>query len=87
MANPSKQESQMADKNDKPMITEQQSLVADLAITFTSNDPSITPDGSVTVADGSTPTVSELLEYCEELNAKVKALADIVEAHGLMADA
>lgn len=38
-----------------------------LAITYTSNDPGITPDGAVTIADGSTPTVAELLELCEEI--------------------
>lgn len=39
----------------------------DFTLTYTSNDPSITPDGSVTVADGSAPTVAELLEFCEEI--------------------
>ena len=87
MANPSKQDSQLADKTGKPMVGNQQSLVGDIAVTYSSNDPSITPDGAITVADGGTPTVAELLEFCEELKAKVHALADVLEAHGLMADA
>lgn len=36
-------------------------------LTYTTNDPTITPDGAVTIADGSTPTVAELLEFCEEI--------------------
>ena len=33
-----------------------------------------TADGSVTIADASTPTVAELLEAVVELNAKIEAL-------------
>lgn len=36
-------------------------------LTYSANDPGITPDGAVTIADGSTPTVAELLEFCEEI--------------------
>lgn len=39
----------------------------DFTIVYTANDPTITPDGSITIADGSTPTVAELLEFCEEI--------------------
>ncbi len=46
----------------------------DIAVTYTTNDPGITPDGAITIADGSTPTVDELLEFCEELNAAIAAL-------------
>jgi len=45
-----------------------------IGITYSSNDPSIVPDGAITIADGSTPTVAELLEFCEELNAALEAL-------------
>ena len=57
----------------------QASNIADLTIVYTSNDPSITPDGSVTFADGSTPTVDELLEAVEELSAKVSAIIAALE--------
>lgn len=53
----------------------------DIAITWTSNDPEITPDGAITIADGDTPTVDELLEFCVELNAAVAALDTKVNAH------
>ena len=33
-----------------------------------------TPDGAVTIANAATPTVSELLELCMELKAKIDAL-------------
>lgn len=46
----------------------------DIAITYSANDPAITTDGAITIADGSTPTVSELLEFCEELNDAITAL-------------
>lgn len=63
----------------------QASAVSDVAVTYSSNDPSITPNGAVTIADGSTPTVNELLEYCVELSAQVNALTDALQGAGLMA--
>jgi hypothetical protein len=38
-----------------------------LSLSYTANDPSITPDGSVTIADGSAPTDAEILEVLEEI--------------------
>lgn len=86
MANPSKENAQFADENGRPLLGSRQSLVADIVVTYTAG-AAPTPDGALTVANSATPTVVELLEYCAELDAKVKALADILEAHGLMADA
>jgi hypothetical protein len=42
-------------------------------------------NGSVTVAAATTPTVNELLEYCQELNAKVNALRSALTAAGITA--
>jgi len=42
-------------------------------------------DGSVAIADAASPTNSELLEYCVELEAKLEALLARVRAHGLIA--
>jgi hypothetical protein len=42
-------------------------------------------DGSVTLADAASPTSAELLEYCVELDAKLKTLLARVRAHGLIA--
>lgn len=57
----------------------------DVAITYSSNDPSITPDGAVTVADGSAATAAELLELCEEIMAVQRAIVDALQAFGIMA--
>lgn len=59
--------------------------VADTSITYTTNDPLITPDNAVTIADGSAPTVSELLELCVELKNQIETLKARCEAHGLIA--
>ncbi len=48
--------------------------------TFTLNNPNVTPDGLITIANGTTPTVAELQIWCIELNAQVvKARADLTE--------
>jgi hypothetical protein len=44
-----------------------------------------TPDGSVTIADAATPTVTELLEYCVELEAKLEAALAHLRTLGLIA--
>jgi hypothetical protein len=44
-----------------------------------------TPDGSVTIADAATPTVTELLEYCVELEAKLEAALSRFRDLGLIA--
>jgi hypothetical protein len=44
-----------------------------------------TPDGSVTIADATTPTVTELLEYCVELEAKLEAALGHLRTLGLIA--
>jgi len=63
----------------------QTALIADIAVTFSSNNPSITPNSAVTIADGTTPTVAELQEFCVELNAKVSALIDALQGAGIVA--
>lgn len=58
--------------------------IADLALVYTTNDPSITPDGSVTIADGSAATNAELLEFLEELQAKQIAIITALEGAGIL---
>lgn len=65
----------------------QAAVIADIAITYSSNDPSITPNGAVTVADGSAATVAELLELCEEIIAKQNAIIDALQGAGIVATA
>lgn len=63
----------------------QASNVAEVAITYSSNDPSITPNGAVTVADGSAATVAELLELIVELKANQDAMIQAMEGAGILA--
>lgn len=63
----------------------QTAVIADVAIVYTSNDPSITPDGTTTIADGSSPTVAELLELITELRANQNAIIDALQAFSIVA--
>lgn len=83
MANPNKEDCMLSDENGKPLLSTRQALVADIVVTYTAGSAPAA-SGALTIANSATPTVVELLDFCEELNAKVKALADILEAHGLM---
>lgn len=97
MANPSKEKSVVADGDSKPMISDQQALVADatsLAITYSANDPGTTANGAVTFADGTALVAATAYEAFDEIEAllsqhatKINAILDILESHGLMADA
>jgi hypothetical protein len=86
MANPKKGDAQLADASNKPMVGSQQALVADLTITYTTDDPGITPDSGITIADGDLFPANEGLIALEEVVAKVNAILDVLEAHGWMAD-
>ncbi len=44
-----------------------------------------TADGSVTIADAAAPTVSELLEYCRELEDKIETLLSRLRTVGIIA--
>lgn len=79
-----KEKSHLADTLGRPLIGDRQSAVADITVTVTSGSEP-TPNGALTIADSTTPTVVELLEYCRELRAKVEALADVLQYHGLTA--
>lgn len=65
----------------------QQANNTGLAIVYTTNDPGITPDGSVTFADGSAPTVAELLHAVEELQTVIANILASLEAFGINAGA
>jgi hypothetical protein len=68
--------------NATPVV--QPAAVADIAVTFTANAPAAA-DGALTVADGSVPTVTELLEYCVELEAKLEDLLGKLRTVGIIA--
>jgi hypothetical protein len=101
-----KSNSQLADSSDNPLVGLRQSNVADpaaitaasITITYTTDDPGITPDNGITIADGDTISALETLTAIEELvaqliktNADVLAVRtqlaaalDVLEEHGLM---
>jgi hypothetical protein len=68
--------------NATPVV--QPTAVADITTTATAGSLP-TPDGSVTIADATTPTVTELLEYCVELEAKLEAALAHLRTLGLIA--
>ena len=68
--------------NATPVV--QPTAVADLTTTATSGSLP-TPDGSVTIADATTPTVAELLEFCVELEAKLETTLGHLRTLGLIA--
>lgn len=82
MANPTKSNSQLADRNGAPLIGTAQTLVADCVDAL----DGATLTGS-TLTTSATPTVDELEACVGVLGGKVNAILDILEAHGLMKDA
>ena len=68
--------------NKTPVV--QPTAVAEITTTATTGTLP-TADGTVTIANASTPTVSELLEYCVELEAKLEAALGRLRDLGLIA--
>lgn len=71
--------------NNVSVVGAQQTAVTPVAVTFTASTPATygTPTGALTVADGTAPTVVELLKYCDELRGNIVALQAVLHAHGL----
>lgn len=59
--------------------------VTPVAVTFTANTPGTygSPTGSLAIADGTTPTVVELLKYCDELRGNIATLSATLLAQGI----
>lgn len=72
MANPKAVDAQLADRNNRPLIGNAQTLVADASVAHALN---------ATFSD------TEVEAALNALGVKINALFDIVEAHGLMKDA
>ena len=85
MANPSKGDSQLSDASNNPMIGAQQTFLADLVITYTTDDPNVTVNNAIAIADGDLFPAAEGLIALEEIVAKVNAILDVLETHGFMA--
>lgn len=86
MANPKKGDSQMADASGNALIGSQQSNLADLVITYTTDDPGITANSAIAIADGDLFPAAEGLIALEECVAKINAVLAVLEAHGLTAE-
>lgn len=89
MANPKPQDSLLADANDRPLITNASTLIADHTIAYTTDDPGHTAADTTTIADGDAAAVpiAEFTQAITDLSAKINAILDVLEAHGLMKDA
>ena len=72
MANPNKQDSQLADSADNPMIGASQTLIA---------------DQSVVAATQSTPWGFASAAQADAIATRINLILDALEAHGLMKDA
>ena len=62
----------------------QVAAITDITTTATTGSLPAASDTN-TIADAAAPTNAELLQYCVTLEAKVEALIDAMQAHGLMA--
>lgn len=62
--------------------------IEDLTVAYTTDDPAITPDGTLTIADGdaSTVTRAEYNELAEEVAAKLNAILQALRGVGILAD-
>lgn len=81
MANPKKQDSQLADRNDNPLIGTQQATIADCVDAL--DGATLTGD---TLTTSATPTVTELEANDGVLGGKINAIIAVLDAHGLTAD-
>jgi len=77
MANPIKQNSQLADKNDNPLISDQVATITDAVVAH-----------SLTDADASLGATSqaEIEAVLDALGVKINLLIAALDAHGLTAD-
>lgn len=66
------------------LVNPSAAVVAPLTTTATTGSLP-TADGTVTISDASTPTVTELLEYCVELETKLEAVLTKLTALGITA--
>jgi len=88
MANPPKGEALLSDASGDPLLADAQTLIADLTMTFTTDDPGQSAADTVVIADGdATVAVAEFTQAILNLNTKINAILDVLEAHGLMKDA
>jgi len=87
MVQPTAQVAKLADETDKPQIGTRGAAIADIAIAYATDDPGITVDGTINIADGdATLVTAEMMIAIEELMAKQNAVLAALRLHGLIAD-
>ena len=88
MANPQKGDALFADATGDPLLADAQTLLADLSIVYTTDDPGQSAADALTIADGdATVAVAEFTQFVLNSTTKINAILDVLEAHGLMKDA
>lgn len=84
MAALKKEDSQLADSKDFPLIGAAQSAITLLTIVYGTDDPGPTLDSEINIADGDAVLVNtEVLLAIEELAGKVNEVLEVLVAHGL----
>lgn len=81
LSNPNKQDSQLADSSDKPMIGSQQTTEVEVVDAL--DGATLTGD---TLTTSATPTVDELEANDGVLGGKINKILQVLAAHGLIAD-
>jgi hypothetical protein len=91
MANPANSAGLLADRNGKPIITTQSSNVADAAAptAYSAHSSGSTPvtSNAATDLDTTAAALETLRDEVAALTTAFNSVKDILEAHGLMADA
>lgn len=58
--------------------------IADLSITYTTDDPGVTPDSAITIADGDNISAANTVAAIEEIVAKVNAMLGAMRTVGIL---
>lgn len=58
--------------------------IADLSVTFTTDNPSITPDSAITIADGDNISAANTVAAIVEIAAKVNAILGALRTVGVL---
>lgn len=77
MANPRKDDSQLADRSNNPMIGQQQATIADAVVAHAITD---------TAGELDAANELELEGFLDALGVKINAVIAVLDAHGLTSD-
>lgn len=71
--------------DDVRVVKEQGAAIANLAWTYTANDPGTTPNSATTFADGTALVAATVYEAFDEIEGKLNAILAALRTHGLIA--